>query len=89
MVTRRQIRDQLIRLASEITKVPPEDIDDTATIDYELRMESVDFIELQVALEEEYQIEIDPVRVLQLNELSAIVDYIYDQVTGATGALPS
>ena len=89
MVTRQEIRERMIRLASEITKIPLDEITDAASIDDELRMESVDFIELQVALEEEYEIEIDPIQVLQLNELGLIVDYVYRQVARGNGGLPN
>ena len=89
MVTRQEIRERMIRLASEITKIPLDEITDAASIDDELRRESVDFIELQVALEEEYEIEIDPIQVLQLNELGLIVDYVYRQVARGNGGLPN
>jgi len=42
-------------------------------------MESVAFIEIQVALEEELDIEIDPVEILELNELNAIIEYLYER----------
>ena len=40
-------------------------------------MESVAFVELQVAIEDEYAIEIDPIRIVELNEFGAIGDYVY------------
>lgn len=55
-------------------------IDDRATLDNELQMESVAFVELQVALEDELGIEIDPVQVVELNEFGAIVQYIHGLV---------
>lgn len=75
--SRTDIRERMAALITEIAKIPPEAIHDTATIDGELRMESVDFVELQVALEDEYQIELDPIRVVELNEFGAIVDYVH------------
>lgn len=56
--------------------VAPELITRTAAIADDLGLESVAFVELQVALEDELGIEIDPIRVVELNELSAIVDYL-------------
>jgi acyl carrier protein len=47
-------------------------------------MESVAFLELQVALEDELGIEIDPVRVVELNELGKIADYIHALAIGQT-----
>ena len=56
--------------------VPPEQIVREATIADDLGLESVAFVELQVTLEDELGIEIDPIRVVELNRLSAIVDYL-------------
>jgi acyl carrier protein len=58
--------------------VPPEQITRNATIADDLGLESVAFVELQVTLEDELGIEIDPIRVVELNELSAIVQYLCD-----------
>ena len=87
VVTRSEVREQLVRFASEIAGIPAEEITDAATIDRELRLESVAFIELQVALEEHYRIEIDPILIVQLNRVGAIVDYVYGQVVGEDHAL--
>lgn len=58
--------------------VPAERITPNATIADDLGLESVAFVELQVALEDELGIEIDPIQVVELNELSAIVRYLCD-----------
>lgn len=76
--SRLDVRARLAALITEIAKIPSESIVDSATIDGELRMESVDFVELQVALEDEYQIELDPIRVVELNEFAAIADYVHE-----------
>ncbi len=79
------VRRRLAALIHEIAKIPLEQITEAATVDSDIRMESVAFVELQVAIEEEYQIEIDPIRVLELNEFGAIADYVHDCiVNGAT-----
>ncbi len=75
--TREQVRDRLACLMNEIANVPTDKITDTATVDEELQMQSVAFVELQVAIEDEYEIQIDPIQVVELNEFGAIVDYIY------------
>lgn len=56
--------------------VAPERITREATIADDLGLESVAFVELQVTLEDELGIEIDPIQVVELNELSAIVRYL-------------
>ena len=81
--TRSDVRGQLVRLISEIAGIPIDSITDTATIDEDIQMNSVSFVELQVAIEEAYDIQIDPIRVVELNEFGAIVDYVYQCATAA------
>jgi acyl carrier protein len=81
---RATVRERIASLLTEIARIPREKIVDTATIDGDLRMESVDFVELQVALEQEYQIEIDPIVVVELNQFAAIVDYVHHRVLDGT-----
>ena len=79
-LAKEDVRERLTNLISEITKIPKDFIRDTATVDDDLQMESVAFVELQVAIEDEYQIQIDPIRVVELNEFGAIVDYVHSCV---------
>ena len=76
--TRGQVRERIASLLTEIAKIPRDQITDTATVDEELQMQSVAFVELQVAIEDEYNIQIDPIRVVELNAFGAIADYVYD-----------
>lgn len=73
-----QVRELLTQLLHEVGKIAREKIHDESAVDAELQMESVVFIEIQVALEEAFDIELDPVRIVELNRLDAIVGYIYD-----------
>jgi len=82
--TRREVRERVARLVSEVLKIPQEQISDTATVDNELQMQSISFVELQVAIEEAYDIQIDPIRIVELNAFGAIVDYIH-QAAAETG----
>lgn len=75
--TRAQVGERLASLIHEIAKIPIDRITDTATVDEELQMQSIQFVELQVAIEEEYDIQIDPIQVVELNEFGTIVDYVY------------
>ncbi|MGD9762895.1 MAG: acyl carrier protein [Candidatus Binatia bacterium] len=75
-----QIRLLLASLLVDVGGMAIAAIDDRATLDNELQMESVAFVELQVALEDELGIEIDPVQVVELNEFGAIVQYIHGLV---------
>lgn len=74
------IAGKLRELLREIAGIPLERITDSASIDNELVMQSVAFVELQVAIEEEYNIEVDPIRVVEINEFGAIVSYIHGLV---------
>ena len=76
--SRSAVRTLLVRLLHEIGSIPLDKIHDQSTVDGELSMESVVFIEVQVALEDAYQIELDPVRIVELNQFDAIIDYIHD-----------
>ena len=76
-LTRAEVRHRLTTLLSEIAGIPTGSISDSATVEHELQMQSVAFIELQVAIEEEYNTAIDPIRIVELNEFGAIVDYVY------------
>ena len=73
---RAAIRERLRTFVHEIAGVPLESIVDEATIDEQMQMNSLTFVELQVAIEDEYAIELDAVRVVELNRFASIVDYV-------------
>src|SRR5215510_5597594 len=75
--TREYVRDRLSTLVQEICHRAPAEIYDTATIDRELEMESVQMVELQVAIETEFDITLDFLEVLRLNSFRRITDYIH------------
>jgi acyl carrier protein len=76
--SREAVRERLRQLVHEITGVALDAVTDDASIDEELRMESVAFVELQVSLEDDFGVEIDAVHVVELNRFGPIVDYVYD-----------
>ena len=80
--TRSAVRERLADLINEIAAIPKDLIVEQATVDGTLQMQSVAFVELQVAIEDEYQILIDPVHVVELNSFGAIVDYVFECVVG-------
>ncbi len=75
-----EVRRFLSRALQDIAQIPPEAITDTACLDAELQLESVSLIEVQVATEDEFDIELDAIHVLELNEFRAIVAYISELV---------
>lgn len=73
----------VVRLVAEILRIPIESIPENATLDDDLQMESVAFLELQVALEDELGVQIDPVEVVERNHLPRIVEYLHSLLPGA------
>lgn len=79
--SRQAVREKLAELLCGIGGIPENRIADEAAVTDELRMESVALIEIQVAVEDEYDIEVDLVEVVERNEFAAIVDYIHELAT--------
>jgi len=75
-VSREDVRCVVYRLLEEIGDFSGSDLDESASLDSELAMESVTLIELQVALEDHFDVELDPVRIVDLNSLGRIIDYV-------------
>ena len=76
-VSKQEITNCLKALLMEVAGISEASITASATIDSELRMESVAFVEIQVALEDEYDIQLDPIEVVERNEFGRIVDYVH------------
>jgi len=78
------VRRFLTLALQDVAKIAPDVIGDGACLDAELAMESVALIEVQVAIEDAYDIELDAIHVLELNEFAAIVKYISELVHSRT-----
>ena len=72
-------------MLQEICHRTPADIYDAATIDRELEMESVQMVELQVAIETEFDITLDFLEVLRLNSFRRVTDYIHELACARAG----
>ncbi len=77
------VMTKVSELLVEIAGIDGATITEDSTIDGDLEMNSVTFVELQVALEEELEILIDPIAVVELNRLGDIVDYLVSLVDEA------
>ena len=77
--SREEVLELVFRLLGEFAKVDTRSVSEKSTIEHDMKLESIAFIEIQVALEEEYNIELDPICMVELNELGLIVDYIYSR----------
>jgi len=75
-ITASAIRDRVLQLLHDIANLPPDSVSDDSSLDSDLRLESIAFVELQVAVEEEYDIQLDPIEIVELNRFSDIVNYI-------------
>lgn len=70
------ILDHLATLIHEVTGLPRELVRPSASIDNELEMKSVDFMKILVALEEDFDVDLDPLVILDLNQVEKICGYI-------------
>ena len=68
----------------EICGIPVETITDDASVDHELQMESIQLVDLQVAIEHELDVTVDLIAVLDLNSFGRIVDYLHALASGKT-----
>jgi acyl carrier protein len=86
VLSRRYVAERAKQLLHEIAKVPLEDITEDATFDTSIVIESVQLVELVVALEDEFGTELDPLEMIERNRFADIVDYIYDRAREAQRA---
>jgi acyl carrier protein len=80
MVSRDEVKERLVSLLKEIAGIPRDRLTDDSTIDKDIQMESVAFAEFQVALEDDYNIEVDPIHVVELNRFGDIIDYVHETI---------
>lgn len=72
-----EVRQRLIDLLWAVGRISPDVIREGAKVSDTLHLESVAFVEIQVALEDEYQVELDPLRIIELDEFELIVEYVH------------
>lgn len=81
--TLEHVRRRLSSLMREICALDSSEIRDSATIDRDFEMESVQMVELQVAIEQEFDVTIDFLEVLRLNGFRRITEYIHGLASSA------
>jgi acyl carrier protein len=79
-------KDTVLKHLQEIGGFRRDLLTDSARLDSELVMKSIVFVEIQVALEEDLDIEIDPLAVIELNRLDRVVAYLDDLVAAKSPA---
>ncbi len=82
--SRDYVAERAKQLLHEIAKVPLEDINEDASFDTAIVIESVQLVELVVALEDEFGTELDALEMIERNRFGDIVDYIYERAVAAT-----
>ena len=79
-MSREKVAEILRTYLGEVAGISAESVGPDSSIDGDLEMNSVTFVELQVALEEHFDILIDPIAVIECNQFEAIVDYLHSLV---------
>jgi acyl carrier protein len=75
-----EVLGYLVSVLGRILDRSPADIGPSATLDEDLALESVAFVELQVWLEDELGVEIDPITVVELNTLGDVAVYLHSLI---------
>lgn len=75
-----EVKATLRRLIGEITDLDPDSITDSSTLDEDIPLPSIQFVELQAAVEDIFDIQLDPVEVVERNAFGAVAALIYDKV---------
>jgi acyl carrier protein len=78
-----EVKQTLRLLIAQVTGIDPSAIRDDTTIDEDLQLPSVTFIELQVAVEEAFDTTLDPVEVVELNSFGLIAEAVYNKIAEA------
>jgi acyl carrier protein len=75
-----EVKAALRRLIGEITDLDPDSITDSSTLDEDIPLPSIQFVELQAAVEDIFDIQLDPVEVVERNTFGAVAALICDKV---------
>ena len=73
------VKETLRRLVVEVSALDPARIVDSSTLDEDIQLSSIAFVELQVAVENAFGIEVDPVEVVERNSFGAVADLIWEK----------
>jgi acyl carrier protein len=79
-ITPEEVKVTLKRLISEACGVSTEAIHDETTIDQDLQIPSIVFVELQVAAEETFDVLLDPLELIELNTFGRIANAIHAKI---------
>jgi len=79
-MTLEDVKQKLRTIVAEVCKISPDSIRDETTIDEDLHLPSLAFVELQVSVEDVFDTTLDPVEVVELNRFGLIAQAIYQKL---------
>ena len=79
-MTDTEIFEDLKRIIHKQFNVPEEDIEEDSYFDEDLNITEIELEDLAIALEEKYNIKIDPNKLTMFKKVSDIVSYLYENV---------
>lgn len=82
-MTLEEVKTRLRDIVAEVCKIPANAVSDDTTIDEDLQLPSIAFVELQVTVEDEFDMILDPVEVVELNRLGLIAKAIHEKLAAA------
>ncbi len=68
-----------VDLLQEIVKAGPGKVSARSCLDGDLELESIALVEFQIALEDAYDVQLDPITLVELNTLDRIVGYVIEE----------
>ena len=82
-VDRQKVWRKLESLVREVVGGMDAELAEDTLFDQDLRLESVQVVEIQVALEDAYDLELDQVAVVSSGSLGGLLDYLVDELSKA------
>ncbi len=82
-MSQQEILERVRKIVAEQLEVDPSQVTPAANFANDLGADSLDTVELVMALEEEFEIEIPDEAAEQIATVQAVVDYISNKVTAA------
>lgn len=73
---RDEVQDRVKQVIARVLKIRPDDIGDNANLIFDLGADSMQSLELVAAFEEEFDIEMDEDKALEVQTVDAAVDFI-------------
>lgn len=79
-MSREDVQDRVKQVIARVLKMRPDDIGNTANFIFDLGADSMQSLELVAAFEEEFSIEMDEDKALEVQTVDAAVDFIASYV---------